>query len=268
MNLILDCNKKMKTVILAGGLGTRLAEETELKPKPMVEIGGKPILWHIMKIYSSYGLNDFIICCGYKGYLIKEYFANYFLHMSDITFDMQNNSMKVNNSNTEPWTVTIVDTGQVTMTGGRLKRIKDYLEEDNDFCMTYGDGLSDININKLVEFHKKHGKKATLTAVRPAGRYGSLSVDEGQSVKRFKEKPEEDGNWISGGFFVLKPSVIDLIDGDQTIWERDPLEKISEEGQLMAYKHAGFWQPMDTLNEKKILNEYWLSGNAKWKVWE
>lgn len=257
----------MKAVILAGGLGTRISEETDLKPKPMVEIGNRPILWHVMKIYSAHGVNDFIICCGYKGYVIKEYFANYFLHMSDVTFNMRDNSMKVHHNNAEPWTVTLIDTGENTLTGGRLKRVRDYVKDDAAFCFTYGDGVGDINITELINFHKQHGKLATLTATRPPGRYGALEFDDSNIVEYFKEKPEGDGSWINGGFFVLHPSVIDRIQDDQTSWEGEPLMGLAEDKQLAAYKHAGFWQPMDTLREKIILTNLWNTQKAPWKVW-
>ncbi len=256
----------MKAVILAGGLGTRISEETSTRPKPMVDIGGKPILWHIMKTYSAHGIHDFVICCGYKGYMIKEYFANYFLHMSDVTFDMENNSMEVHQQHAEPWKVTLVDTGEETMTGGRLKRVRDYLDGE-DFCFTYGDGVSDVNIAKLIVFHQKQKKLATLTGVQPPGRFGSLNL-EGDRVTSFEEKPNGDGFWINGGFFVVSPKVIDLIDGDTTIWERDPMEKLARDGQLSAYLHPGFWQPMDTLRDKNHLEELWQSGKAPWKVWK
>ncbi len=255
----------MKAVILAGGLGTRLSEETELKPKPMVEIGGKPILWHIMKIYSAYGINDFIICLGYKGYVIKEYFANYFLHMSDVTFDIQNNKMSVHQINAEPWKVTLVDTGERTMTGGRLRRVKNYLDE-NEFCFTYGDGVADVNIGDLITFHRKQGTFATLTASMPPGRFGALNI-ENKHVINFQEKPHGDSAWINGGFFVLSPKVIDYIDGDDSVWERQPLERLAAQGQLAAYHHDGFWQPMDTLRDKIHLEELWDGNNAPWKVW-
>ena len=255
----------MKAVILAGGLGTRIAEETHLKPKPMIEIGGKPMLWHIMKEYSSHGINDFVICCGYKGYMIKEYFANYFLHMSDVTFNMKQNKMEVHHKFVEPWTVTLVDTGLNTMTGGRLKRIKEYVQNDT-FCFTYGDGLSDINISKLIDFHKNRKNKATLTSVQPPGRFGILNMKDTKIVD-FKEKPAGDHNWINGGYFVLEPSVIDYIDDDTTVWEQEPLEKLAKEGQISAYQHTNFWQPLDTLREKNILEELWDSGNAPWKSW-
>tara|TARA_A100001011_G_scaffold400590_1_gene516597 strand:+ start:93 stop:869 length:777 start_codon:yes stop_codon:yes gene_type:complete len=258
----------MKAIILAGGHGTRLSEETILKPKPLVEIGGKPILWHIMKIYSTHGVNDFIICCGYKGYLIKEYFANYFLHQSNVTFTMINNDMKVHQNNAEPWTVTLVDTGEDTMTGGRLKRIKNLIKDEELFCFTYGDGLGDINISNLIKFHKSHRKKATITATRPPARYGALKFGNGDIVSSFQEKPDGDGNWINGGFFVLSPDVIDLIKNDMCSWEEEPLKVLVEKKQLHAYKHEGFWQPMDTLREKMILNELWQKGEAPWKIWK
>lgn len=256
----------MKAVILAGGLGTRISEETHLKPKPMIEIGGKPILWHIMKLYSAHGINDFIICCGYKGYVIKEYFANYFLHMSDVTFDMSNNTMQVHQRNAEPWKVTLVDTGEQTLTGGRLKRVSEYVKDEEAFCFTYGDGLSDVNITHLVNFHQQHGKLATVTGVQPPGRYGALELN-GQEVKGFAEKPKGDGGWINGGFFVLSPKCIDHVDGDQSSWEGDPLMHLAKTGQLMAYEHEGFWQPMDTLREKTLLESLWANGEAPWKVW-
>ncbi len=255
----------MKAVILAGGLGTRIAEETSSRPKPMVEIGGKPILWHIMKMYSAHGVHDFVICCGYKGYMIKEYFANYFLHMSDVTFDMSNNSMEIHQKKAEPWKVTLIDTGENTLTGGRLKRVRDYLDNE-EFCFTYGDGVGSVDITKLIEFHKKHGKSATVTAVQPPGRFGALEM-KGSTVTSFVEKPHGDGMYINGGFFVLNPSVIDLIEGDSTIWERQPLETLATNGQLEAFKHDGFWQPMDTLRDKQNLEEMWQSGKAPWKVW-
>jgi glucose-1-phosphate cytidylyltransferase len=255
----------MKAVILAGGLGTRISEETQVKPKPMIEIGGRPILWHIMKVYSAHGINDFIICCGYKGYLIKEYFANYFLHMSDVTFDMVENRMQVHQNNAEPWRVTLVDTGENTMTGGRLKRVVHYLD-GSDFCFTYGDGVSDVSITELIAAHKRHGTYATLTSVLPPGRFGALQMD-GSRVAGFQEKPEGDGGWINGGFFVLSPRVIDYIEGDHTVWEREPMERLAREGQLSAYAHRGFWQPMDTLRDKTRLEELWAAGKAPWKVW-
>jgi glucose-1-phosphate cytidylyltransferase len=256
----------MKAVILAGGIGTRISEETHLKPKPMIEIGGKPILWHLMKIYSSYGINDFIVCCGYKGYVIKEYFANYFLHMSDVTFDMSNNKMKVHQQNAEPWIVTLVDTGEDTQTGGRLKRVASYLKDEKSFCFTYGDGLSNVNISKLIEFHKKHGKLATVTAVQPPGRYGLIDRED-DLVKGFFEKPKGDGGWINGGFFVLNPKCIDYIDSDDTAWEQEPLINIAKKSELVAFEHSDFWQPMDTLREKNLLEELWCSGKAPWKTW-
>jgi glucose-1-phosphate cytidylyltransferase len=256
----------MKAVILAGGLGTRISEETHLKPKPMIEIGGLPILWHIMKIYSSHGVNDFIICCGYKGYVIKEYFANYFLHMSDVTFDMINNGMEVHHRKAEPWRVTLVDTGDNTLTGGRLKRVAGYVRDQEAFCFTYGDGVADVDISKQIAFHKQHNKLATVTAVQPPGRYGALVID-GTSVQGFQEKPPGDGAWINGGFFVLNPKVLDFIDGDSTSWEASPLEAIAAKGELQAYEHRGFWQPMDTLRDKNHLEELWLVGEAPWKIW-
>lgn len=257
----------MKAVILAGGLGTRLSEETSTRPKPMVEIGGKPILWHILKMYSHHGINDFIICCGYKGFVIKEYFANYFLHMSDITFDMSANQMHVHNQRAEPWKVTLVDTGDTSMTGGRIKRVSDYLKGEEAFCLTYGDGVSDVNIAETLRYHKSHGKLATLTATYPPGRFGALDLQNGQ-VKSFKEKPKGDGAMINGGFFVLSPKVLDLIENDQTVWEQQPLMKLADSGELMSFKHDGFWQPMDTLRDKTYLEELWDSGSAPWKVWE
>ena len=255
----------MKAVILAGGLGTRISEETSIKPKPMIEIGGRPILWHILKGYSAHGVNEFIICCGYKGYIIKEYFANYFLHMSDVTFDMSNNSVQVHQKNVEPWKVTLVDTGESTQTGGRLKRIKEYLGEE-DFCMTYGDGVGDVDISRSIKFHKSHGKLATMTATQPAARFGALDL-RGTEIKKFLEKPPGDGGWINGGFFVLSPKVLELIEGDETYWERAPLENLAKTGNLQAFMHKGFWQPMDTLRDKTQLEEMWVSGNAPWKVW-
>lgn len=255
----------MKVVLLAGGLGTRISEESHLRPKPMIEIGGKPVLWHIMKIYSHYGLNDFIVCCGYKGYVIKEYFANYFMHLSDVTFDLKNNKMQVHNSTSEPWNVTLVDTGESTMTGGRIKRVKDYIGNE-PFCLTYGDGVADIDIGKLLAFHKAHGRMATLTATQPPGRFGALSID-GTKINSFKEKPVGDGNWINGGFFVLDPKVLDLIDNDETIWEKKPLEKLAESDNLQSFYHDGFWQPMDTLRDKTHLEELWSKQKAPWKVW-
>ncbi|MDD2761207.1 MAG: glucose-1-phosphate cytidylyltransferase [Methylomonas sp.] len=257
----------MKAVILAGGLGTRISEETHLKPKPMIDIGGKPILWHVMKIYSAYGINDFIICCGYKGYVIKEYFANYFLHMSDVTFDMRDNKMEVHQHHAEPWRVTLVDTGDNSMTGGRLKRVANYLENEEAFCFSYGDGVCDINISAQLAFHKQHGKQATVTAVQPPGRYGALAMD-GESVHGFTEKPQGDGGWINGGFFMLSPNCIELIADDNTSWEGETLTKLAADGELMAYKHHGFWQAMDTLRDKNYLESLWQSGKAPWNVWE
>jgi len=257
----------MKAIILAGGLGTRLSEETSLRPKPMIEIGGKPILWHIMKSYSRHGINDFVICCGYKGYVIKEYFANYFLHTSDVTFDMQRNEMEVHVRNAEPWKVTLVDTGADTLTGGRLKRVKDYVKDEEAFCFTYGDGVSDVNIGELIKFHQSHGKLATLTATQPPGRFGALQLD-GSQINSFQEKPQGDGAWINGGFFVLSPQVIDYIKDDTTTWEKDPMERLAREGELQSYFHNGFWQPMDTLRDKIHLEELWQAGVAPWKTWE
>ena len=256
----------MKLVILAGGLGTRISEETAIRPKPMIEIGGKPILWHIMKNYSHHGVNDFVICCGYKGYVIKEYFANYFLHMSDVTFDMSKNNMEVHQRNAEPWRVTLVDTGDETMTGGRLKRVAEYLEGEDFFFLTYGDGVGDVNVSELLAFHKQKGVKATLTATLPPGRFGVLEINCGK-VLSFIEKPRQDGAKINAGFFVLSPQVIDYIDGDQTVWERGPLERLAQEGALAAFTHHGFWQPMDTLRDKMQLEALWESGKAPWKVW-
>lgn len=256
----------MKAVILAGGLGTRISEETHLRPKPMVEIGAKPILWHIMKLYSHHGIDDFIICCGYKGYVIKEYFANYFLHMSNVTFDMRSNEMHVHQRNAEPWKVTLVDTGEDTLTGGRLKRIGHFLQEEDDFCFTYGDGVADIDIGQLVAFHRRHGRLATITAVQPPGRYGALERD-GDAVRGFVEKPRGDGGWINGGFFVLSPKCLDYIDGDQSSWEGAPLMDIARGDQLRAFEHAGFWQPMDTLRDKSHLEQLWATQSAPWKVW-
>ena len=255
----------MKAVILAGGLGTRISEESHLKPKPMIEIGGKPILWHIMKIYTHYSINDFIVCTGYKGYIIKEYFANYFLHQSDVTFDMSANKMHIHNNTCEPWKVTIVDTGENTNTGGRLKRVKDYIGNET-FCMTYGDGVSDVNIKELTEFHKIQKVKATLTTVQPPGRFGAIKIENGK-VMQFQEKPLGDGAWINGGFFVLEPEALSYIEKDSTAWEREPVEKMAAQGTLAAYKHTGFWQPMDTLRDKMRLEELWDSGKAPWKVW-
>jgi glucose-1-phosphate cytidylyltransferase len=256
----------MKAVILAGGLGTRISEETSIRPKPMIEIGGKPILWHILKTYSHFGINDFVICCGYKGYVIKEYFANYFLHMSDVTFDMSANSMEVHQRNAEPWRVTLVDTGDNTMTGGRVKRIADYVKDDEAFCLTYGDGVSDVNITELLAFHKAQNVKATLTATIPPGRFGALNL-KGSLVNSFMEKPKGDGAMINGGFFVLSPAVLDYIIDDNTTWEREPLERLAQEGSLAAFPHHGFWQPMDTLRDKLLLEQLWQSGKAPWKVW-
>lgn len=256
----------MKAVILAGGLGTRISEETTVRPKPMIEVGGMPILWHIMKLYSHHGINDFVICCGYKGYVIKEYFANYFLHMSDVTFDMSKNSMEVHQRSAEPWRVTLVDTGADTMTGGRLKRVRNYVQDDEAFCMTYGDGVSNVDITALLAFHKARGTQATLTATIPPGRFGALDL-QGDKVATFMEKPKGDGALINGGFFVLNPSVIDLLKDDQTIWEREPLEQLAVSGQLSAFQHHGFWQPMDTLRDKVLLEDLWQSGKAPWKVW-
>ena len=255
----------MKAVILAGGLGTRLSEETSVRPKPMVEIGGKPVLWHIMKIYSAHGIRDFVVCCGYKGYVIKEYFANYFLHMSDVTFDLSRNRMEVHQKHAEPWRVTLVDTGDNTMTGGRLKRVRDYVGS-GDFCFTYGDGVSDVQLDKLVAFHRKEGRLATLTATRPPERFGVLDLKR-HAVRRFQEKPRGDGAWINGGFFVLSPRVFDYIKDDSTVWEKGPLERLAKEGQLRAYFHDGFWQPMDTLRDRNLLEALWASGKAPWKVW-
>ena len=255
----------MKTVILAGGLGTRITEETDTRPKPMVEIGGKPILWHIMKIYSAHGVNEFVVCLGYKGYIVKEYFANYYLHETDVTFDIGQNTMEVHHRRAEPWRVTLVDTGAETMTGGRLRRVAEYVGQET-FCMTYGDGVSDLNIRQLIDFHTASGLLATLTAVRPPGRFGALELDEAR-VDAFQEKPIGDGGWINGGFFVLSPAVLDYIAGDGTVWEQDPLERLAGEGQLAAYRHEGFWQPMDTLRDKRHLEELWRTGRAPWKTW-
>jgi len=255
----------MKAIILAGGLGTRISEETSIRPKPMVEIGGKPVLWHIMKTYSAHGIHDFVICCGYKGYVIKEYFANYFLHMSDVTFDMQHNRMEVHQRNAEPWRVTLIDTGDDTMTGGRIKRIADYVR-DEDFCCTYGDGVGDVNITALIEFHKQHGKLATLTAIQPPGRFGALKLS-GNDILNFQEKPQGDGGWVNGGFFVFSPKVFGYIEGDQSILEREPMNRLAHDGQIAAFFHSGFWQPMDTLRDKSLLEELWTSGKAPWKTW-
>jgi len=257
----------VKAVILAGGFGTRISEESAIKPKPMVEIGGKPILWHIMKNYSTHGINEFIICCGYKAHVIKEYFANYHLHCSDITFDVKNHKMKVHSNGAEPWLVTLVDTGDGTMTGGRLKRVKQYIGDDT-FCFTYGDGVSNVNIRDLVKFHEDQGTLATLTAVQPPGRFGSFKLGHNQDkVPSFKEKPDGDGAWVNSGFFVLEPGVIDYIEGDETVWEKEPLENLAVNGELVAFKHSGFWQPMDTLRDKHVLEDLWQSGQAPWKAW-
>jgi glucose-1-phosphate cytidylyltransferase len=256
----------MKAVLLAGGLGTRISEETHLRPKPMIEIGGKPILWHIMKIYAAHGINDFIVCCGYKGYMIKEYFANYFLHMSDVTIDLQKNSIDVHQNNAEPWKITLVDTGEDTMTGGRLKRVRKYLG-DEEFCMTYGDGVGNVDIADVIAFHRKQKTLATLTAAQPLGRFGALSIHENR-ITNFQEKPQGDGGWINAGFFVASPKVIDYIDGDDTYWEREPMDKLTAEGQLSAYLHHGFWYPMDSLRDKNHLEELWASGKAPWKIWQ
>jgi glucose-1-phosphate cytidylyltransferase len=255
----------MKAVILAGGLGTRISEESTTRPKPMIEIGGKPVLWHILKTYSYYGINDFVICLGYKGYMVKEYFANYFLHTSDVTFDLGNNGMRVHRKHAEPWRVTLVDTGEQTQTGGRLQRVAEYLD-DETFCFTYGDGLSDVDVPAEIEFHRARGTLATVCAVQPPGRFGALDI-EGHRITRFTEKPQGDGSWINGGFFVLEPDVLSYIEGDETVWEREPLEALARDGQLSAYTHAGFWQPMDTLRDKLRLEELWQSGSAPWKRW-
>lgn len=257
----------MKAVILAGGLGTRISEETHLKPKPMIEVGGRPILWHILKMYSSHGINDFVICCGYKGYIIKEYFANYFLHMSDVTFDMQHNEMEVHHKKAEPWRVTLVDTGEETLTGGRLKRVAEHIQDEEVFCFTYGDGVADIDITREIAFHHQHGKLATVVAVQPPGRYGALERF-GDQVTGFIEKPRGDGGLINGGFFVLSPKVLEQIDGDQASWEGAPLTQLARQGELMAFEHTGFWQPMDTLRDKNLLEELWSSGKAPWKTWQ
>ena len=257
----------MKAVILAGGLGTRISEETHLKPKPMIEIGGKPILWHIMKLYSAHGVHDFVICCGYKGYLIKEYFANYFLHMSDVTFDMEHNRMEVHQRKAEPWRVTLVDTGEETMTGGRLKRVADYVRGEEAFCFTYGDGVADVDVTALIAFHRAQGREATVTAVQPPGRFGAMGIEAGR-VAAFQEKPVGDGAWINGGFFVVEPRAIARIAGDATSWEAAPLESLARDGQLSAYHHRGFWRPMDTLREKNLLEDLWAKGQAPWKKWE
>lgn len=257
----------MKAVLLAGGLGTRISEETHLKPKPMIEIGGKPVIWHIMKMYSSHGINDFVICCGYKGYVIKEYFANYALHMSDITFNISENVIEVHKKHAEPWNITLVDTGENTLTGGRLKRVHEYIKNEEAFCFTYGDGVSDIDISESIKFHHSHGKLATVAAVTPPGRYGSLDLDKNQ-VKGFTEKPRGDGAVINGGFFVLSPKVIELILDDATSWEEEPLSKLAEKNELMAFKHRGFWQPMDTLRDKNSLEDLWQKDEAPWKTWK
>ncbi|HNY29704.1 MAG TPA: glucose-1-phosphate cytidylyltransferase [Fibrobacteria bacterium] len=256
----------MKAVILAGGMGTRFSEETSARPKPMIEVGGKPILWHILKIYSAHGINDFVICLGYKGYKIKEYFANYFLHMSDVTFDMTENRMEVHQKHAEPWKITLVDTGEKTMTGGRIKRIRPYVENEDAFCLTYGDGVANVDIRKLVDFHKAHGSLATLTGVQPPGRFGALGL-RGSSISAFQEKPHGDGAWINGGFFVCSPKVIDRIADDTTVWEREPMESLARDGQIHAFLHDGFWQPMDTLRDKVLLEDLWQAGNAPWKIW-
>lgn len=258
----------MKAVILAGGYGTRISEETGVRPKPMVEIGDQPILWHIMKIYSAHGIHDFIICCGYKGHVIKQYFASYFLYMSDVTFDMKNNKMKVHQNDAEPWRVTLVDTGDGTMTGGRLKRVKDYIGPET-FCLTYGDGVSDVDITRLIEFHREQKTLATLTAVQPPGRFGTFKLTQGQNkIASFREKPQGNGAWINGGFFVLEPGVMDYIKDDATVWEREPLQQLAKDEMLSAYKHYGFWHPMDTLRDKNVLEQMWASENPPWKVWE
>jgi glucose-1-phosphate cytidylyltransferase len=255
----------MKAVILAGGYGTRISEETQARPKPMVEVGGRPVLWHVMKTYSAHGIHEFVICLGYKGYMIKEYFANYFLHMSDVTFDLRENRMDVHHRHAEPWRVTLVDTGEATMTGGRLKRIREYVGEET-FCFTYGDGLSDVKVPELIAFHHSQGKLATITAVQPPGRFGALDLQQ-NLITGFREKPQGDGGWINGGFFVLEPRALDAIEGDRTLWEREPLERLARDGQLAAFRHLGFWQPMDTLRDKLLLESLWASGKAPWKVW-
>ncbi len=254
----------MKAILLAGGLGTRISEESTSRPKPMIEIGGKPILWHIMKIYSAHGINDFLVCCGYKGYVIKEYFANYFLHQSDVTIDLANNSIEVHHKKAEPWKVTLVDTGEETQTGGRLKRVADYI--DGEFCMTYGDGLGSIDLTALVKFHHSHGRLATMTAVQPPGRFGALQL-KGTEIQTFLEKPQGDGGWINGGFFVLNPKVLKQITSDNTLWEQEPLQNLAKQGELQAFFHSGFWQPMDTLRDKNHLESLWASGKAPWKMW-
>jgi glucose-1-phosphate cytidylyltransferase len=255
----------VKAVILAGGFGTRISEETQTRPKPMIEIGGKPVLWHVMKTYAAHGINDFVVCCGYKGYLIKEYFANYSLHMSDVTFDMRRRDVIIHQNSAEPWSVTLVDTGELTATGGRLKRVSAYLD-DEDFCFTYGDGVSDVDVTALVAFHRKHGTHATVTATQPPSRFGVLTMTR-DKITAFKEKPEEDGGWINGGYFVLSPKVLEYIEGDATWWEREPMERLAREGQLSAYMHSGFWQPLDTLRDANLLNDLWNSGKAPWKKW-
>jgi glucose-1-phosphate cytidylyltransferase len=257
----------MKAVILAGGLGTRISEETHLKPKPMIEIGGKPMLWHIMKLYSTHGVNDFVICCGYRGYVIKEYFANYFLHMSDVTFDMEHNRMEVHQRNAEPWRVTLVDTGEETLTGGRLRRVADYVKDEEAFCFTYGDGIANVDISALLAFHKQHGKSATVTAVQPPGRYGALDM-QGSAVKGFVEKPKGEGGWINGGFFVLSPACLAYVQNDTSSWEGEPLKRLAAEDELRAFEHTGFWQPMDTLRDKNHLEALWANGAAPWKCWK
>jgi glucose-1-phosphate cytidylyltransferase len=257
----------MKAVILAGGLGSRLSEETSMKPKPMVEIGGKPILWHIMKIYSAYGIYDFIICLGYKGHIIKDFFANYFLYSSDVTIDLAKNRMEFHHNDCEPWRVTLVDTGASTMTGGRLKRILPYVAEDDAFCFTYGDGVADVNISELIAFHQLQRTWATLTATQPSGKFGALGIDDQSHVRTFTEKPRGDGRWVNGGFFVLSPNVGEYIEGDSTVWEREPLERLAREGNVSAYRHTGYWQPMDTVHDKQVLEELWATGKAPWKVW-
>jgi len=257
----------MKVVLLAGGLGTRLSEETDVRPKPMVEIGGRPILWHIMKYYSSFGCTDFVVCLGYKGYMIKEYFANYFLHEADVTIDLSSNGLEVHQHNSEPWKVTLVDTGSATMTGGRIKRVRRYIG-DETFMLTYGDGIGDVPIDSLIDFHRRHGRSATLTAVQPFGRFGALAIGDTERVESFVEKPRGDGSWVNAGFFVLEPRVIDLIEGDQTTWEKEPLEKLANSGELFAYKHRGFWRPMDTLRDKQELEKIWSEGRAAWQSWK
>ena len=257
----------MKAVILAGGLGSRLSEETTVRPKPMVEVGGQPILWHILKIYSHYGINDFVICLGYKGYVIKEYFANYLLHSANVTIDLQSNRVQIHANDCEPWRVTLIDTGASTMTGGRLKRILPYVQDEETFCFTYGDGVSDVNIGSLIEYHRRHGKAVTLTATQPTGKFGALEIQGDGQLTEFTEKPKGDGRWVNGGFFVLSPKVANYIAGDETSWEREPLEQLSREGEVFAFKHSGFWQPMDTLHDKRLLEDLWSTGKAPWKVW-